>query len=108
MEEDTAEMDKTIADSSKRSLKILKVFPSSSRISSTNRSADAVAFSIAEEARTHAIGQLKETCEGFLRKTGLQVRILLEVIHSKDPNRMIMECVSSFQGLNFTARPADT
>ncbi|KAK4692374.1 hypothetical protein P7C71_g4814, partial [Lecanoromycetidae sp. Uapishka_2] len=99
IEEDTAEMEKTTADSLKRSLKILKVLPSSSRKSSTNRSAETGISSTAEEARRFAIAQLRDTCEGFLRKTGLQVRILLEVIHCKDPSRMLMECIDGLAPL---------
>lgn len=113
MQEDTAEMEKTTAESSKRSLNLnpmsmLKAFPSSSRKSSANCSVDARAFSTAELERNHAIERLVKACVGYLRKTRLQVRVLVDVVHCKSPNRMIMECVSSSSCLIVSARPAHT
>lgn len=92
MQEDKAEMDKSTAETSKPSLsvKMFKALPTSSRKSSS----DSRAFSSGELDRTHAIDRLVKTCVGFLRKTPLQVRILVEVVHCKDPNHMIMEIVS--------------
>lgn len=106
-EEDSAETDKRTADIARRSLKLLNVFPPSSRRSSTNRSTEAGADMAAERTRVRAIGQLREVCEGFLRKTGLQVTILLEVIHCKYPNRTIIRYVGPKHCPAFDVRPAD-
>ena len=69
-------------------------FRPSSRKSSTAHSADSRALSRAELERAHAIEKLSETCLRFLRKTKLQVRIAIEVIHCKNPKCMIIEAVS--------------
>ena len=65
-----------------------------SRKSSAACSADSRALSKAEQERSHAIETLSDTCLRFLRKTKLQVRLAIEVIHCKSPKYMITEAVS--------------
>jgi hypothetical protein len=56
-------------------------------------SADSRSLSKAELERRHAINDISQTCVKFLRKTRLQVRIAVEVIHCKSPKYMITEAV---------------
>ena len=65
-----------------------------SRKGSAATSTDSRSLSIAQQERSHALQKLKETCLGFLRKTGLQCRVVIEVIHCKIPKYMITEAVS--------------
>lgn len=46
-----------------------------------------------EQERHHAVEDISQTCIKFLRKTKLQVRIAVEVIHCKSPKYMITEAV---------------
>lgn len=66
----------------------------SSGVSSKAGSVDARASPAAEAERTRAVEKISDMCIGFLRKTGLQVRIAVEVIHCKSPKQMITEAVS--------------
>ena len=84
------------------------VFPSSSPSPLSNQQAltprsgkgsgagstDSRYLSKAEQERLHAIEGISQTCIKFLRKTKLQVRIAVEVIHCKSPKHMITEAVS--------------
>ena len=70
----------------------------SPRLSSSNKnsratSADSKYLSKAEQERLHAIEDISQTCIKFLRKTRLQVRIAVEVIHCKSPKHMITGAV---------------
>ena len=56
-------------------------------------SSDSKNMSKAEQARLHAIEDISQTCMRFLRKTKLQVRVAVEVIHCKSPKYMITEAV---------------
>jgi hypothetical protein len=56
-------------------------------------SVDARAMSKAEAERSHAVQLISQTCVRLLRKTLLQVRIAVEVIHCKSPKNMITEAV---------------
>ena len=58
-------------------------------------STDSRHMSKAEQERLHAIEGISQTCIKFLRKTKLQVRIAVEVIHCKSPKYMITEAVSA-------------
>ncbi len=49
-----------------------------------------------EQERYHAIEDISQTCIKFLRKTKLQVRIAVEVIHCKSPKYMITEAVCCY------------
>ena len=56
-------------------------------------STDSRYMSKAEQERFHAAEDISQTCIKFLRKTRLQVRIAIEVIHCKSPKHMITEAV---------------
>ena len=96
MQDATAVMDKMTVASQKGSPMLSKASlrPGSRKSSaapsteSTNRSR-----SNAEQERAHAIETLSETCLRFLRKTKLQVRVAIEVIHCKSPKYMVTEAV---------------
>lgn len=66
----------------------------SSGVSSKASSVDGRASLAAEAERVRAVEKISNTCIGFLRKTGLQVRVAVEVIHCKSPKLMITEAVS--------------
>ena len=63
-------------------------------------SVDSRMMSKAELDRLHAIEDISQTCIRLLRKTRLQVRIVVEVIHTKSPKHMITEAVSPFSTSN--------
>ena len=65
-----------------------------SQKNSSATSTDSRYLSKAEQERLHAIEGISQTCIKFLRKTKLQVRIAVEVIHCKSPKYMITEAVS--------------
>lgn len=67
-----------------------------SQKNSSATSTDSRYLSKAEQERLHAIEGISQTCIKFLRKTKLQVRIAVEVIHCKSPKYMITEAVSSY------------
>lgn len=69
------------------------LLPGSSKGSGAG-STDSRYMSKAEQERLHAIEGISQTCIKFLRKTKLQVRIAVEVIHCKSPKYMITEAVS--------------
>ena len=100
MQDTTAVMEKMTAATKKGALMSLPssiskaAFRTSSRSSSAVRS-DSDAHAKASQDRLHALEKLSETCLGFLRGTGLQVRIVIEVIHCKSSRHMITEAVSS-------------
>ena len=58
-------------------------------------SADSRSIPRADQERFHAIELISQTCIKFLRKTRLQVRVGVEVIHCKSPKHMITEAVRS-------------
>ena len=99
IQDTTAIMEKMTIASQKQPLMSLSSpltkagFRSSSRKSSAANSTDSRALSKAEQERTHAIEKLSETCLRFLRKTKLQVRLAIEVIHCKSPKYMVTEAV---------------
>lgn len=66
----------------------------SSGVASKASSVDGRASPAAEAERVRAVEKISNTCIGFLRKTGLQVRVAVEVIHCKSPKLMITEAVS--------------
>lgn len=96
MQDTTAVMDKMTVASQKRSLMLSKatLLPGT-RKSSAAASTDSTSRSRsnAEQERTHAIQTLSETCLRFLRKTKLQIRVAIEVIHCKSPKYMVTEAV---------------
>lgn len=56
--------------------------------------ADTRALSNAEAERVHTADKISSHCVDLLRKTLLQVRVAVEVIHCKNPKHMITEAVS--------------
>ncbi|KAJ5984178.1 Universal stress protein A [Penicillium waksmanii] len=61
---------------------------------SKTSSTDSRVSSITETERVRAVEAVSQTCVKLLRKTLLQVRIAVEVIHCKSPKLMITEAVS--------------
>ena len=96
MQDATAMMDKMTVASQKGPLMLTKAtLRAGSRKSSAALSTDSASRSRsnAEQERAHAIETLSETCLRFLRKTKLQVRVAIEVIHCKSPKYMVTEAV---------------
>ncbi|KAJ5303291.1 hypothetical protein N7476_010090 [Penicillium atrosanguineum] len=62
---------------------------------SKSSSADSRASPVAEAERVRAAESISKTCIHLLRKTLLQVRIAVEVIHCKSPKLMVTEAVRS-------------
>ncbi|RDW90352.1 universal stress protein family domain protein [Aspergillus mulundensis] len=56
-------------------------------------SVDARRMSKAEAERAHAVHLISQTCVRLLRKTLLQVRVAVEVIHCKSPKNIITEAI---------------
>ncbi|KAA8644169.1 universal stress protein family domain protein [Aspergillus tanneri] len=56
-------------------------------------SVDSRGMSKAESERVHAVEVISQTCVRLLRKTLLQVRVAVEVIHCKSPRHMITEAI---------------
>lgn len=76
-----------------------------SKANSRNNSVDARALSRAEQERSRAIEDISNTCVRLLRKTMLQVRVAVEVIHCKSPRHLLTEAVRC---LSMTAMTAMT
>ncbi|CAI7575823.1 uncharacterized protein N7487_001360 [Penicillium crustosum] len=64
---------------------------------SRTHSTDSRASSIAEAERVRAVETVSQTCVKLLRKTVLQVRIAVEVIHCKNPKSMITEAIDELE-----------
>ncbi|KAK2746802.1 hypothetical protein FQN57_002844 [Myotisia sp. PD_48] len=64
---------------------------------SGNGSTDSRALSKSETERNHAIDAISETCIRLLRKTRLQVRVAVEVIHCKSPKHLITEAIDGLE-----------
>ncbi|KAJ5772994.1 hypothetical protein N7457_007890 [Penicillium paradoxum] len=64
---------------------------------SKTHSADSRGSSIAEAERVRAVETVSQTCVKLLRKTLLQVRIAVEVIHCKNPKSMITEAIDELE-----------
>ncbi|KAF3480547.1 universal stress protein family domain protein [Arthroderma uncinatum] len=60
---------------------------------SSTGSVDSRALSKAETERLHAIDGITQTCVRLMRKTKLQVRVAVEVIHCKSPKHLITEAI---------------
>lgn len=65
-----------------------------SKVNSRTNSVDARALSRSEQERIRAIEDISNTCVRLLRKTMLQVRVAVEVIHCKSPKHLLTEAVS--------------
>ncbi|KAM5447419.1 hypothetical protein MaudCBS49596_005930 [Microsporum audouinii] len=66
-------------------------------IESTTGSVDSRAMSKVEADRLHAIDGITETCVRLMRKTKLQVRVAVEVIHCKSPKHLITEAIDALE-----------
>ncbi|KAJ5093671.1 hypothetical protein N7456_009532 [Penicillium angulare] len=66
-------------------------------VASKSGSVDARASSLAEAERVRAVETVSDTCVKLLRKTVLQVRIAVEVIHCKSPKPMITEAIDELE-----------
>ncbi|KAK2865359.1 hypothetical protein FQN49_003656 [Arthroderma sp. PD_2] len=62
-------------------------------VESSTGSVDSRALSKSEMERVHAIDSITETCVRLMRKTKLQVRVAVEVIHCKSPKHLITEAI---------------
>ena len=62
---------------------------------SRGTSTDSRFMSKGEQERLHAIEDISQTCIKFLRKTRLQVRVAVEVIHCKSPKHLLTGAVST-------------
>ncbi|KAE8409353.1 hypothetical protein BDV37DRAFT_237260 [Aspergillus pseudonomiae] len=60
-------------------------------------SVDSRGMSKAESERVHAVEVISQTCVRLLRKTVLQVRVAVEVIHCKSPKHMITEAIDGLE-----------
>ncbi|KAJ5594861.1 uncharacterized protein N7459_001069 [Penicillium hispanicum] len=65
--------------------------------SSKSSSVDARASSMAEAERVKAVETISDTCVKLLRKTLLQVRIAVEVIHCKNPRTLVTEAIDELE-----------
>lgn len=70
---------------------------SDSRTNSRNNSVDARGLSRSEQERLRAIEDISNTCVRLLRKTMLQVRVAVEVIHCKSPKHLLIEAVRFYK-----------
>jgi nucleotide-binding universal stress UspA family protein len=64
---------------------------------SKSSSADSRASPVAEAERVRAAESISKTCIHLLRKTLLQVRIAVEVIHCKSPKLMVTEAIDELE-----------
>jgi hypothetical protein len=69
-------------------------FGSESKSTSRSNSVDNRVLSRNEAERSRAIEGISQTCVRLLRKTMLQVRVAVEVIHCKSPKHLLTEAVS--------------
>jgi hypothetical protein len=65
-----------------------------SRIRGANGELDVSKMEKAERERYFAVQEVSDRCVSLLRKTRLQVRVVVEVFHCKSPKHMITEVVS--------------
>ena len=66
---------------------------------SRGTSTDSRFMSKAEQERLHAVEDISQTCIRFLRKTRLQVRVAVEVIHCKSPKHLLTGAVCAYYNL---------
>ncbi|OJJ47200.1 hypothetical protein ASPZODRAFT_1913899 [Penicilliopsis zonata CBS 506.65] len=64
---------------------------------SRSSSVDTKIMSKAELERSHAVESISQTCVRLLRKTTLQIRVAVEVIHCKNPKNMITEAIDGLE-----------
>ncbi|EFQ99294.1 universal stress protein family domain-containing protein [Nannizzia gypsea CBS 118893] len=66
-------------------------------LESATGSVDARGLPKTEADRAHAIDGLTQTCVRLMRKTKLQVRVAVEVIHCKSPKHLITEAIDALE-----------
>ncbi|KAG8531081.1 uncharacterized protein KY384_004438 [Bacidia gigantensis] len=96
MQETTADVAKMTEEASSKAVLfagVKNILPGSRK---SSVAADARA-SAKQQDRMHALDKLVETCVGFLRKTVLQVRVVVEVVHCKDCRHMLTEAIDHIQ-----------
>lgn len=99
MMSDTAKVVQTLSNEQKESTKTLNI--GSSPLSNVDNAAngesptlpDFESMDKAERERWHAAQEVGDRCVKLLRKTRLQVRVVVEVFHCKSPKHMITEVV---------------
>lgn len=69
--------------------------PLAGTVPSSSKSPDTRNMSKAEQERVHAAQDISDRCVALLRKTRLQVRVVVEVLHCKSPKHLITEVVCS-------------
>ncbi|KAL9129836.1 MAG: hypothetical protein Q9217_001834 [Psora testacea] len=98
MQETTLEIEKMTAASQKSSrLFGMKSLLPGSRKSSVAAEARLSKNSKKQQERMHALEKLSDLCVDLLRKTKLQVRIVIEVIHCKVARYMLTEAIDVLQ-----------
>ncbi|KAI9741385.1 MAG: hypothetical protein M1834_003102 [Cirrosporium novae-zelandiae] len=70
-------------------------FLSGYRSHSTKGSSDSRGLNKFHQERLRAIEEITDRCVKYLRKTTLQVRISIEVIHCKNPKHLILEAIDA-------------
>ena len=68
------------------------------RRDSSRTSPDSRSMSKSLQERLHAVESITQTCIKYLRKTKLQVRVGVEVIHCRSPKHIITEAVCLMMG----------
>ncbi|EED22393.1 universal stress protein family domain protein [Talaromyces stipitatus ATCC 10500] len=68
-----------------------------SKANSRTNSVDSRALSRSEQERLRAIEDISNTCVRLLRKTMLQVRVAVEVIHCKSPKHLLTEAIDGLE-----------
>ncbi|KAL9103586.1 MAG: hypothetical protein Q9163_001388 [Psora crenata] len=98
MQETAVEVDKVTAESQRSSrLFDMKTLLSGSRRSSVAAEARIFKRSKKQQERMHALEKLSDLCVDLLRKTKLQVRVVIEVIHCKVARYMLTEAIDVLQ-----------
>ncbi|QKX61543.1 uncharacterized protein TRUGW13939_08695 [Talaromyces rugulosus] len=72
-------------------------FGNDSKTTSRNNSVDSRALSRSEQDRSRAIEDISDTCVRLLRKTMLQVRVAVEVIHCRSPKHLLTEAIDGLE-----------
>jgi len=60
-------------------------------------SVDSRAHSKVEMERFHAVEEISQTCIRLVRKTRLQIRVFVEVVHCKSPKHMLRGAIKGFE-----------
>ncbi|KAI9652277.1 MAG: hypothetical protein M1829_001686 [Trizodia sp. TS-e1964] len=80
-----------------RGVSPLSVAHLTSRSSSVAKSPDGRKLSKSEQERYHASNEIAQLCVRLLRKTRLQVRVIIEIVHCKSPKHLITEAIDHLE-----------